>query len=206
MRIQTMVKFSAEKPMKFRRFIVLSPCMLVWLAALSAQTPATKPEPSPESGMERLIRNLSGTWTAQEIYDPGRLMPKGGISHSRYAYRIGPGRLSLIEEYQSDGAAGKSWGIGIIWLDRKTRTFGVTWCDSFALDEGCRTSPQVGKWNSDAFEISDAHEVDGKMVFEKEVWSNFTPTSYIQTLFTGDSPQTLKRFLTIKSTRVASGN
>jgi hypothetical protein len=132
----------------------------------------------PALPMEKLIRALAGEWSTQETYEPSDLVPKGGVGHSRDSYRVGPARASLIEEYHSEGAAGKSWGIGIIWWDDKSQEFRDAWCDSFALDQGCRMSSEGAKWEGDSFVGTDEHEVSGKRVFEKEVWSNFTPNSF----------------------------
>jgi ketosteroid isomerase-like protein len=182
-----------------------------------AKTEATRSGPSPAttvqesaknavtksaSQMERLIHALAGEWSAKEIYEPGDLVPKGGTGHSRDSYRIGPARLSLIEEYHSEGAGGKSWGVGTIWWDAEAQGFHFVWCDSFALDRGCRISSQLGKWIGDDYVATDEHEVSGKQVFEKEVWSDFTPNSFSQTLYTGAASDKLKRFLTIKAKRI----
>src|SRR5450755_695907 len=80
--------------------------------------------------------------------------------------------------------------------------FQFVWCDSFALDKGCRVSSQLGKWVGNDYVETDAHEVSGKQVFEKEVWSDFTPNSFSQTLYTGDASDKLKSFLTIKAKRI----
>jgi hypothetical protein len=152
--------------------------------------------------MERLIYGLAGEWSTKETYEPSDLMPKGGTGRSRDSYRVGPARSSLIEEYHSEGAGGKSWGIGTIWWDAEAQGFHFVWCDSFALDHGCRVSSQLGKWIGNDYVAPDVHEVSGKRVFEKEVWSDFTPNSFSQTLYTGDASDKLKRFLTIKAKRV----
>jgi hypothetical protein len=164
-------------------------------AAKNAMTKSTSP-------MERLIHALAGEWVSKETYEPSDLAPKGGTGLSRDSYRAGPARLSLIEEYHSEGAGGKSWGIGTIWWDAEPQGFHFVWCDSFALDKGCRVSSQLGKWVGDDYVATDEHEVSGKQVFEKEVWSDFTPNSFSQTLYTGDGSDKLKRFLTIKAKRI----
>ncbi len=152
--------------------------------------------------MERLIRALAGEWSTEETYDPSDLLPNGGKGHSRDSYRVGPARLSLVEEYHGDGAAGKSWGTGIIWWDAEAHGFRFVWCDSYALDRGCRVSSQIGKWDGDDFVQTDVHEVSGKQVFEREVWSSFTTNSFIQTLYVGEAPDKLKRFMTMRVTRL----
>jgi hypothetical protein len=171
--------------------------------ATNSQESATKSDVTKSAPqMERLIHALAGDWSAKEIYEPSDLVPKGGTGHSRDSYRIGPSRLSLIEEYHSEGAGGKSWGIGTIWWDAEAQGFHFVWCDSFALDKGCRVSSQLGKWIGNNYVATDAHEVSGKQVFEKEVWSDFTPNSFSQTLYTGDASDKLQRFLTIKAKRI----
>jgi len=154
------------------------------------------------SQMERLIHALAGEWVTEETYEPSDLLPKGGTGRSRDSYRVGPARSSLIEEYHSEGAGGKSWGIGTIWWDADAQGFHFVWCDSFALDKGCRVSSQLGQWVGNDYVATDAHEVSGKQVFEKEVWSDFTPNSFSQTLYTGDASDKLKRFMTIKAKRI----
>jgi hypothetical protein len=166
----------------------------------TAKNDATEPAPQ----LERLICSLAGEWSTEENYEPSDLLPKGGKGHSTDSYRPGPGRLSLIEEYKSEGDAGESSGIGIIWWDGNAERFSFVWCDSFALDRGCRVSSQSGRWERNSYVETDEHTVDGKRVLEKEVWSDFTPNSFIQTLYVGDAPDHLRTFLTIKAERVSS--
>lgn len=202
--------------MKVIMALGLSACAsLCFVAGISktgiGNTPiaTTKQEPTSKNAetksapqMEKLIDALSGEWTTEEIYDPSELLPKGGKGTSRDSYRVGPARLSLIEEYHGDGAAGKSWGIGVIWWDAEANGFRFVWCDSYALDRGCRVSSHLGNWEGSNYVQTDEHEVAGKRVFEKEVWSDFAPDAYSQTLYTGDATDKLKRFMTIKAKRV----
>jgi hypothetical protein len=172
-------------------------------AAASVHQSATKNDEALRTPqMEKLIRALAGEWSTDETYEPSDLVPKGGKAHSRDSYRAGPARLSLIEEYHSEGDAGESSGIGIIWWDAEAQWFGFVWCDSYTLDQGCRVSSEAGKWNGNDYVETDVHEVSGKRVFEREVWSDFTPNSFSQTLYVGEAPDKLKRFLTIKAKRV----
>src|ERR1700680_199174 len=96
------------------------------IVGASAAQNVAKPIPP----MEKLIRALAGEWSTDETYEPSDLVPNGGTGHSRDSYRVGPAGLSLIEKYHSEGAAGKSWGIGVIWWDEKAQGFHFLWCDS----------------------------------------------------------------------------
>jgi hypothetical protein len=71
-----------------------------------------------------------------------------------------------------------------------------------AVDRGCRVSSQLGQWIGNDYVATDAHEVSGKRVFEKEVWSDFTRNSFSQTLYVGDASDKLRRFLTIRAKRI----
>lgn len=155
-----------------------------------------------QTPIERLINALSGEWSAEEIYYPSDLLRAGGKGRSRESYRAGPARMSVIQEYHGNGVAGKAWGTGIIWWEAQVHGFHFVWCDSYALDRGCRVSAQIGKWDGEDFVQNDVHEVSGKQVFEKEVWSNFAPNSFVQTLYVGGSPDKLKRFMTISARRL----
>lgn len=180
----------------------------VCVAHLEAQQSTKKQDAAKASPqLEKLIAALAGEWSTEESYEPSDLLPKGGKGHSRDTYRPGPARLSLIEEYHSKGDAGESSGIGIIWWDPDAERFSFVWCDSYALDRGCRVSSQSGRWEGNSYVETDDHTIAGKRVFEKEVWSDFTPNSFVQTLYVGDTSDQLKPFLVIKAKRVtiASG-
>jgi hypothetical protein len=155
------------------------------------------------SPMERLIDALAGGWATEITYEPGEQFPQGGSGRSRDSYRVGPARSSLIQEYHADGTGGKAWGTGVIWWDARAEGFRFVWCDSSAVDDGCRVSSDLGNWKGDAFTMTDVHEVAGKPVFEKEVWSGFTPNSFGQTLYVGDSRETLKKYMVIHARRIA---
>ena len=155
------------------------------------------------TSMERLLIALAGEWSTKTIYEPSEQVPQGGTGRSRDSYRVGPARASLLQEYHADGAAGRSWGTGIFWWDDKAQGFRFVWCDSFVVDAGCRISSDLSNWVGDSFVVTDTHEESGRRVFEREVWSSFAPNSFSQTLYVGDSPHTLKKYMTINAMRVS---
>ncbi len=162
-------------------------------------------KPAPE--MEKLIHALAGTWSSIDTYDPSEMMPEGGTAHSRNVFRPGPGRFSLIEEYHGDGSAGKSSGIGIIWWDDKAQGFRVVWCEAGdppveSRYEGCSILSNLGKWEGNQYVHSDEREIQGKRVVLKEVFSDFTPLSFTQTIYIGEPGGELKRFLTVRNKRL----
>jgi hypothetical protein len=154
--------------------------------------------------MERLIAALSGEWATEDTYKKEDQIPTGRRKHSRESYRVGPAHLSLIEEYHGEDALGMSWATGILWWDHEAKGVHVLWCDSDAVDMGCRVLPGIGKWEGDDFVLTDQHSDSGKRVFTREVWSKLKHDSFTQTIYHGASADNLEKVLTIKAVRSKS--
>ena len=151
--------------------------------------------------MERLIAALSGEWATEDTSAGDDQTPTGRRKYSRESYRIGPARLSLIEEYHGEDAVGKSWATGIFWWDHEAKGVHVLWCDSEAADIGCRVLPGIGKWEGKDFVLKDQHGDSGKRVIISEVWSDLKRDSFTQTIYQGDSADKLEKVLTIRAVR-----
>jgi hypothetical protein len=151
--------------------------------------------------MEKLIVALSGEWTTEDTYEGDDQTPTGRRKRSQESYRVGPGRLSLLEEYHGENALGKPWATGIFWWDNEAKGVHVLWCDSQAVDMGCRVLQGIGKWQGDDFVMMDQHGDSGKRVFTREVWSDLKRDSFTQTIYQGALPDNLEKVLTIKAAR-----
>src|SRR5260221_11103777 len=65
-----------------------------------AQTDLSKPAPE----IERLIKMWAGHWTTVEQFEPSSEMPQGKQDKGAETIRPGPGGVSLIGNYESNGA------------------------------------------------------------------------------------------------------
>jgi hypothetical protein len=151
--------------------------------------------------MEKLLAALSGEWATVDTYEEDDHTPTGRRKHSRESYRVGPARLSLIEEYHGENTFGKSSATGILWWDHEARGVHVLWCDSEAIGIGCRVLLGTGKWEGDDFVLTDQSGDSGKRVFTREVWSDLKRDSFTQTIYQGVSADKLQKVLTIKAAR-----
>jgi hypothetical protein len=151
--------------------------------------------------MEKLIVALSGEWATEDSYEGDGQTRIGGRKRSRESYRVGPARLSLIEEYHGENTLGKPWATGIFWWDNEAKGVHVLWCDSEAVDTGCRVLSGIGKWEGDDFVLTDEQRDSGKRVFTREVWSGLERDSFTQTIYRGASADNLEKVLTIKAAR-----
>jgi hypothetical protein len=151
--------------------------------------------------MERLIVALAGEWTTEDTYEASDHTSRPRLEHAREIYREGPARLSLIEEYRGEDSAGKPWGTGIYWWEDKAQGVHVLWCDTDALDRGCRILSGIGKWEGDDFVQTDVNDASGKRIYGREVWSDFKHDSFTQTVYQGATADKLQKILTIRATR-----
>src|SRR3954462_14621095 len=65
---------------------------------------ADRPKPSAE--MKRLSRAIGGRWQVEEKYETTPFTPQGGEGKGTATIHRGPGGLSLITNYSSNGSMG----------------------------------------------------------------------------------------------------
>jgi len=171
------------------------PCTIHFQTAAQKEGNANSPQ------MERLIVALAGEWTTEDTYEAGDHASRPRLGHARETYRVGPARLSLIEEYHGEDSPGQPWATGILWWDEKAHGVHVLWCDSDGLDRGCRVLSGIGKWEGTDFVQTDVNDASGKRIYGKEVWSDFKRDSFTQTVYQGAAADRLEKILTIRATR-----
>src|ERR1700687_4354691 len=172
-----------------------------WGEAEEKQAPApTAPPPAHE--MQRLTNMLAGRWSISQVFEPRGGMPKGVVGQGTEVWRPGPGERSLIEELQTRVGDRELSGLGVIWWDTQAQGYRVIWCGS-ANPRGCVVMSKLAHWEGDQFVVGDEFERDGRKVVYREVFSDFTPDSFTQTIYEGESGGELKRTLTIHAAKVA---
>jgi len=150
--------------------------------------------------MQRLLKKFSGTWSITEDYAPSQWAPKGATGKGEEIWKSGPGGLSLVEDYSSNGSTGEFHGMSVTWWDEAAQGYRAIWCDS-QNPEGCIYMTRLGKWEGDRLVLGDERDVNGKKVIFKETVSDITPTSFTQTIYAGEIEGSLKRTVTIKATK-----
>ena len=176
----------------FVRLIALV-VMSSWLCA-----PAQQKRPVPSSAANparvevyKLLRSFEGSWSVFENFQRGEFFPKGGSRRGTAKITAGPGRLSLVEDYHSNGSAGELDLLAIIWWDTTTRTYHPLICANDG--DGC-VARGTARWQGDKF-INDYDEViGGKKRKMRDTFSDITPNSFtlVAAVFTqGSEWQTL---------------
>jgi hypothetical protein len=132
-----------------KRTLVLFAIALSTVSAIAQDKPAAKHQtapskdaqagmptftPSPE--MQRLAKALVGKWTAVTKMEAMGNMPANEAKGTATFYR-GPGGLSLIQDFSSEGGAmGNFTGHGVTYWDNTAKNFTGLWCDS-GSPNGC---------------------------------------------------------------------
>lgn len=177
----------------------LASLLFIIAAALAQQTPTNSPQPAPE--MQSLAKAFEGTWRITETYEPDEWTPNGGTGYGEETWRRGPGGFTFMEEVHDHGPGGESFGLALAWWDKAKGLQGV-WCAG-ENPKGCDINPSnVSKWDGKQF-VFDTEFPRGRKTFAwHEVFSDITPTSFVQTADIGEKGGPLKRWLTIKATRI----
>ena len=167
----------------------LSPAKPVATAPANAM-----PQPSPEI---QKLKWLVGRWHVEEKYEPSSFVPKGGEGKGIETIHEGPGKLSLLANYRSEGPMGAFEGHGIIvWLPQE-KVYKYYWVDN--LDPAGEVS--TGKWEGKDLVFTYISDMMGKKTVTKEVYTDIAPDSYTFYFDMGPQGTTPKRVMTFKYTR-----
>ena len=167
-------------------------------AKTAEPTKATTDMPKPAPEIERLLQQLQGRWATEEKHEPSEMLPKGGTGTGHEAIRPGPGKMSVIAEYSSQGPMGEFAGIGLITWDPGARVYRIHWTDN--------TNPSVtvmtGKWEGKDLVFTGSDMMMGKKMFTRHAFTELTPNKFAYTIDMGPTFTQLKRAVTIQYSKV----
>lgn len=167
-------------------------------AAQGGMPPA--PKPSPE--MQKMAKLFVGKWTAVTTTVAGGGMPATEAKGEATFYR-GPGGLSLIEDFKSDGGSfGAFRGHGITYWDDKAKNFTGIWCDTMT-PTGCANGG-TSKWEGDKIVgFMEMPDEKGVMAKYRMAYSDIKPDSVTFSMEAPDGSN-YKPMMTIVYTRAAA--
>lgn len=155
--------------------------------AQSQRTDAQKEQPQQQSGMamapvspemEKIGKRLVGRWRAKEQHEPTPWNPNGGQGSGMETVTYGPGRHSLMFQYNSSGPLGRFEGRGIWVWDPAIKAFKTAWVDNTAPMLANRT----GNWQGDKLVFTGSDDVMGTKMDFRETFSDWTDTSFTFTM------------------------
>ena len=157
---------------------------------------ADRPKPSPE--IKKLMRAISGRWQVEEKYEVTAFTPQGGEGKGSATIHRGPGGLSLITNYVSNGSMGEVHGAGITTWSSDDKAYKQFW-----VDNGSPAGALwLGKWDGENLVFTGSDKAGDKTTFWRETYS-FGNDAFTITFDMGTSDTDAKRFMTLKFTRMA---
>jgi hypothetical protein len=189
--------------MKTARLTVVVAAGLLCFAAAQEKPAAKKrpvgapsmstPRPAPEM---KELRDIIGTWTSDETYEPSPWMPSGGTGAGTNIARLGPGGFTVLMEQRSKSATGSFRGHGVLTWDPNEKVYKFVWADSMTPG----VIVETGRKDGDSIVYTGQTMMMGKKVSVKDVIADRTPTSYTLTSFMNDGSGE-KKTMTIKFTK-----
>jgi hypothetical protein len=144
---------------------------------------------------------MLGSWSIRVEYEPNPKEPKGRITQGTEVWRAGPGNSSVIEEYREKSSEVEMQGLGTAWWDEQAHGQRFVWCDNWEV-HGCYVSKNVAQWDGSRLVYSEDSENNGIKTTHQEIFSDITPSSFLQTILSGPVGGPMKTEITIHATRI----
>ncbi|HET9803705.1 MAG TPA: hypothetical protein VFP96_10740 [Candidatus Acidoferrum sp.] len=182
--------------------------LIVWalpIARADAQSLSAAPQPSTE--IQSLTKALEGDWTLSVKFEPNASAPNGVAKTGEEIWRPGPGGFTLLEEEHLNMPEHDLFLLGIIWWNTSSKNLQGMECQNllpYTCDVKGAQNDITMNWDGKQFVIDEVEtSTSGKKSIWHEVWSDITPTSFVQTGEYGDPGGPRKRLFTIHATRVS---
>jgi hypothetical protein len=170
-------------------------------ALASQQTAAAKASrPKPSAQITRLLQSLEGTWSIKDELAPDKNSPDGKTGIGTIVWRPGPGGFSVIEEFRSQQGDEEVTGLGEFWWVDTANGYHTIWCDS-TNPGGCIDFKNSARWEGSKLVLEEDYEINRKKFTFREEFTDFTATTFTQTLYGGPLGGPLKVDETIHATR-----
>lgn len=166
----------------------------------SQQPAAEKSRPKPSAQITRLLQSMEGTWLIKDELAPDKNFPKGKTGIGTIVWRRGPGGFSVIEEFRSQQGDEEVTGLGEFWWVDTANGYHTIWCDS-TNPGGCIDFKNSARWEGSKLVLEEDYEINQKKFTFREEFSDFTATTFTQTLYGGPVGGPLKVDEIIHATR-----
>jgi hypothetical protein len=173
------VTFIRTSPHGGRRsfYVALGVTLLVGstTVASSQQTSDQSAPSAAHPEMHKLFRAFLGRWTVKETFERNEYSPGGGERSGTARFTVGSGGSSLIEDYHSNGSAGRLDFLAVIWWDPGARAYRSFSCTN--APDACALRGS-GTWSGDTFTSDYVESINGMSTKLQDVFSEITATSF----------------------------
>lgn len=178
-------------------------CFILLTSLCAATVGAQEPRPAPE--MQSLAKALEGRWSITEKFEPDEWTPNGGTGYGEEVWRRGPGGVHLHGRNSRPHSLRRRIWCRLFMVGHNEGVTGL-WCIN-TNPKGCDLQNALSgfgpKWDGKQLVVDMEFPRNGKKLGWHEVFSDITPTSFVQTADIGEKGGPLKRWLTIHATKIA---
>lgn len=167
----------------------------------SSAAPLAKDLPKPSPEMQRFSDMVLGTWRVEETHGIRKGLPSGGTGSGMARFRLGPGGLSVIEDYASKNPWGDFVEHGLIWWNPQIGAFQRIECETITTT-GCKYSETPGKWEGNVVIFRSDHEQGGRKLKIVERYTQTSRDAFTVTMDAVAETGETRRVMTVTHTRV----
>lgn len=154
-------------------------CLLLALlvSAQPSQASDREAETPANPAMARLAQAFLGAWNTSESFARSAVFPKGGERTGTAHFRLATGGTTLVEDYHSNGSAGKLDFLVIIWWNQEAGLYEFFTCANGDKNP-CRIRG-TAQWDSDNSFVNAYQEtMRGGRKRWTDTFSQITPQSF----------------------------
>lgn len=192
--------------MQGSRFGLATALAILWACGARAAGP---PQPSPQ--LRSLEAALTGAWSVSDSFAPiganadSINTPMGGTGHGIQVWRSSPGGFTFMEEERQETPAGQVFIVGYTWWDATAGKLRGMECNS-QWPKGCDALASQAEvelsWDGRSFVVDFRDPKNPTRIVWHEVFTDITPTTFVQTADIGQTDGSLKRWMTIHAKRI----
>ena len=182
---------------------LISGVLITSLCFFSALPQARAAETSRDE-LQKLANSLSGNWKLKVRFEPTSSSPGGIEGFGEEIWHLTPGGLLLIDEESLNAGSMKMQIVGLFWADGVSHelraldcnTENQHTCDLKDAKEGITV-----RWNGSELIVDEPETFNGKPMISRIVWSNITPSSFLEEGYIGPPGGPFTKGMTIQASR-----
>jgi len=182
---------------------LISAVLLAFLGVSSAPSDASAAG-TPKDDLQNVANSLSGTWKLNVKLEPTASSPDSVEGSGEEIWHLTSGGLLLIDEESFTAGSMKMQLVGLFWADGVSHVLrkhdsnneNQHTCDLKDAKDGITV-----RWNGRELIVEEPESFGGKPMISRIVWSNITPTSFLEEGYIGPPGGPFTKGMTIQASR-----
>ena len=182
---------------------LISAVLLAFLGVSSAPSDASAAG-TPKDDLQNVANSLSGSWKLKVKFEPTASSPNSIEGSGEETWHLTPGGLLLIDEESFTAGSMKMQLVGLFWADGVSHDLRALDCNNenqHTCDLKDAKDGITVRWNGRELIVEEPESFGGKPMISRIVWSNITPTSFLEEGYIGPPGGPFTKGMTIQASR-----